>query len=713
MKRYRKTLGLMALALTCLVVSTVHATPTDRIIIKVSESMRPAVLADGAPAPRARERVSSLSAAAGHEVVYLRAMSGGADVVRLPRAMPLEQVQAMAEAMAQLPGVEYAEPDERVFPMLAPDDNLLGQQWHLLPLNTTPANRRYSIDAQAAWDLTVGDAVVVAVVDTGIHFSHEDLLGKLLPGYDFVTEDASGIFFTANDGSARDSDATDPGDWITDREALAEGCLASDSSWHGTHVAGIVAAATDNSRGVAGISWGAMVLPVRGLGKCGGYLSDIADGIRWAAGVGDLALPSNPYPARIINLSLGGGQCTSTWQSAINAANTAGALIVAAAGNSGATESPGPVAPGSCAGVLTVAASNQDGSRPSFSSYGSAVDIAAPGTFILSTSDSGTRYAESDDYDLKSGTSMATPMVSGVAALLLARNPDLSRAELFDALVGNVTPFPADFVCPETDACGAGILNANLALLSVADAGQRPAAFSFGTVMQVEKLSSVESNAVTVLAAAPLEVRVLAGEYSIGCTQTFTAEQGMVSNGQEICLRHLASDLPGHPAATILKVGHYSASFVSMTGPATVVPDEFSFMPRTDVTPGVLVTSDPVSITGIDAPAPVSVVGGSYSQGCVAAAYTSEPGYLAPGSTVCVRHTSSSEPGTDTNTTLIVGGDIGLARVFTSTTAGSRPSSGGGGGLALWLIAILLIYAGSGVVRTRKYTPQATPATAP
>lgn len=480
MKHAHKTLVILALAWVCLAVSTVHATPTDRIIIKVSETLRPAVLADGAPAPRARARVSSLSAAVGHEVVYLRAMSGGADVVRLPRAMPLEQVQAMAEAMARLPGVAYAVPDMRMFPADLPEpldpppsDPQFTQQWNLQAVSVSdPVN--YGIDVPRAWAVTTGNPVTVAVLDTGILPGHLDLVGKLLPGYDFISADSPGVFFTANDGDGRDDDPSDPGDWVTAEEAQTWGCRQSNSSWHGTHVAGTIGAATNNDRGIAGISWGAMILPLRVLGKCGGFLSDIVDAMRWSVGLDVPGIHTNHYPARILNLSLGAaGSCTNSTfkplRDAIADVNSTDALIIVAAGNEGKDLQDSPISPASCSGVVTVAATTRLGLLASYSSFGSAVDISAPGgnggAGILSTLDGSPEAPINDSsIGLRAGTSMATAHVSGVAALILGHRPALSREEVIYLVQTHVTEFPEDSQCALNGGCGTGIVNAALAL---------------------------------------------------------------------------------------------------------------------------------------------------------------------------------------------------------------------------------------------------------
>jgi len=211
---FRRWLALAALFLPL----CAQATPTDRIIIKVNESMRLALLADGGPTTRAHERVATLSAAAGRDVAWLRAMSGGADVLHLPRTLPIGEVEAMAAALARLPGVAYAEPDRRMFPALTPNDPRFGEQWSLQAVRTT-GQLNYGINAPAAWDITTGSAVTVAVLDNGVLFGHTDLQGKLRPGYDFISPDSPGVFNTANDGDGRDANASDPGDWVTTAEA--------------------------------------------------------------------------------------------------------------------------------------------------------------------------------------------------------------------------------------------------------------------------------------------------------------------------------------------------------------------------------------------------------------------------------------------------------------------------------------------------------------
>jgi len=206
-------------------------------------------------------------------------------------------------------------------------------QWYL----HAPAGEvKSSIGAEAAWAITTGkSSVIVAVLDTGVRFDHADLKGKLLPGYDMISDPV-----IAGDGNGRDADASDPGDYLSAAEKAAhpstfDGCDVEDSSWHGTQTASLVGAATDNGIGMASIGRNVRVLPLRVLGKCGGYDSDIQAAMRWAAGLDVPGVPSNPTPAAIISMSLGSdGACSSAYVDVIEKVPAAGTLVVAAAGNS-------------------------------------------------------------------------------------------------------------------------------------------------------------------------------------------------------------------------------------------------------------------------------------------------------------------------------------------------------------------------------------------
>jgi subtilisin family serine protease len=292
---------------------------------------------------------------------------------------------------------------------------------------------------------------VVAILDTG-YTDHEDLDPDRIVGeYDMVSADAPGDFTGANDGNGRDGDAHDPGDWVTNAESASgplSGCPVEDSGWHGTHVTGIIAATANNSVGVAGINWNTKLLPVRVLGKCGGYDTDIAAGIKWAAGGSVSGVPTNSNPADVINLSLGGdGVCDTYTQSAIDYAVASGAVVVVAAGNE--NQNVANVSPANCNNVVVVGAVNSSGTRAPFSNYGPLVDVAAPGVGILSTLNDGETSPipspafEGDEYRMESGTSMAAPIVSAVAAIMMGENPSLTPVQVEQQLQESGRGFPS------------------------------------------------------------------------------------------------------------------------------------------------------------------------------------------------------------------------------------------------------------------------------
>lgn len=275
-------------------------------------------------------------------------------------------------------------------------------------------NGTYGVQAQKAWLVTRGNQeIVVAVLDTGSTV-HPDLEGQTVPGYDMISN-----IDRAGDGDGRDSDPSDAGDFFGDKL----------SSWHGTHLAGIINARGNNSRGVIGIAPNVKVQHVRVLGRDGGSDSDIVSGITWASGGRVGSLPLNPTPARVINLSLGGeGVCPQQYQTAINDAISRGTVIVVAAGNSEVLAST--FVPANCNGVIVVAATDDLGRPAEFSNYGDVVDIAAPGVDIVSTMNNGDTEVGSPTYELKTGTSMAAPFVAGIVALMLSVDPSLTPADV-------------------------------------------------------------------------------------------------------------------------------------------------------------------------------------------------------------------------------------------------------------------------------------------
>ena len=473
----------MPIRQTARVNTTVNAPLTDQLMIKftqptsvlINQTAAAQRVADQAVAAQlaVTAQLQTLSSVADVALRYYRPMSGDAYVVKLPQPLEPARVATIAAKLmvaATDLGLTYVEPDYRRQAQLTPSDPLYEQQWHLQTFSAT----NDSSNLADAWNVTSGSsAVVIAVLDTGIRFDHPDFVGRTVAGYDFVGDVA-----TANDGDARDSDPSDPGDWITAAESRSgpfRGCGASDSSWHGSHVAGILGAAGNDGVGIAGVTWQSPILPVRVLGKCGGLISDIADALRWAAGIDVAGVPHNNHPARVINLSLSGaGECSNTEQSAINDVVNQGVVVVIAAGNS--NQDAANYSPGNCNGVINVAATNRSGSRAGFSNYGTAVALSAPGgdnggtaeDDILSTIDLGTQSPAAPGYAYYAGTSMASPQVAGIAALMLAVNGGLTPPQIGQLLRTSVSPFPAGSSCTTTR-CGTGIVNALAAVNAAAN----------------------------------------------------------------------------------------------------------------------------------------------------------------------------------------------------------------------------------------------------
>lgn len=439
---------------------------------------------------------------------------------------------ALAERLSQDADVEWAFPDRRVRARMVPNDTYFaaGQsspypavgQWYLRAPDSAAAA---AINASDAWDLSQGAGQVVAILDTGVRPEHPDLAGsRLLTGYNFISlntasdgADAAGKCITGN-GACRGVGAVDPGDWVSPADHTAHPTLFSNdclihsgngyvenpSSWHGTQVAGIAAANTNNSLGVAGIAPAAKILPLRVLGKCGGWDSDIIDAIRWAAGLPVTGVPNNGNPARVINLSLGGSGACGAYQSAVTEATNAGAVVVVAAGNDGLEVG----APGNCNGVVTVAGVRHFGTKVGYSSLGPEVTLAAPAgncvnttgaclNPIVTTLNDGTEGPGNAIYsdalsNISLGTSFAAPQVSGVVALMLAAQPALNVSQVSSILRSSARSFPSsgatagagggpggavqacqapslvaqDYECYcTTTTCGAGLLDANAAVI--------------------------------------------------------------------------------------------------------------------------------------------------------------------------------------------------------------------------------------------------------
>ena len=420
----------------------------DRFIVKYKDGTSAAASATVMQQGLARAAsASGLAQSRGVSLARVRHIATGAELVRADRKLDRVEAQALMRQIAADPNVEYVEVDRLLKPTLTPNDTNYSQQWGYFDADA-------GIRANTAWDVANGSGIVVAVIDTGIT-THSDLGTNILAGYDFIADT-----FVANDGNGRDSNAADPGDWNTD----ATQCPTGNSSWHGTHVAGTVAALTNNGKGVAGTAWGAKVMPVRALGRCGGYTSDIADAIIWASGGAVSGVPNTTTPAQVINMSLGGaGACDVTTQNAINGAVGRGTTVVVAAGNDNADASG--FSPARCNNVITVASVTSASARSSFSNYGAKIDVSGPGSSIMSTLNSGTTTPSTETYASYSGTSMASPHVAGVVALVQSRRKALGLALYTPSQIESLlktTAYPLAGTC--SGGCGSGIVDAKKAV---------------------------------------------------------------------------------------------------------------------------------------------------------------------------------------------------------------------------------------------------------
>lgn len=423
-------------------------------------------------------RIRRVESNTGLGIAVKRPMSGTMQLLAIQDSRG-EGPEAVAKRLRNDPRVADAVPDRwlRLHDTVPNDPDFSYQ----LPYMGAPANSAGGVNLPRAWDRSRGaSSVVVAVVDTG-YLPHPDLAGRLVAGYDFITPTD-----VSQDGDGRDADPTDPGDYVPSGTTCPDGSGASNSTWHGTRVASVIGAITNNGQGIAGVDWNARIQPVRVSGRCGALLSDTIDGMRWAGGLSVPNVPPNPTPARVVNISLGGGTCSSFEQQAINDLNAAGVIVVAAAGNSsGAVESPAD-----CTGVIAVTAHANDGENASYANVGPEVAISAPGggcgtsrlsvsggvatcaspagmSYIATLSNSGAAGPTAYSVVGSQGTSFAAPIVSGVVSMMLAQNPALTPALVTSVLKATARPHPANTYCAtgnNVGDCGAGLLDADAAL---------------------------------------------------------------------------------------------------------------------------------------------------------------------------------------------------------------------------------------------------------
>lgn len=501
--------ALLAVSLALGSVGAAMAQPVDGLIVKFKNAptheRMAALSASVATAESTRVQRTLRSVGVGD--AKRRPLGRSAHLVQTGRPLAPKEAQRLADQLRAQPEVEWVVLNERErrLQVVAPNDPYFAGtagQWWLQRLGGSSANAiesrlRGVPDLQSAWSYDTGipavASAVVAVLDSGIT-SHTELSGRVLPGRDFVSE----VEF-ANDGDGRDSDPSDPGDWVSvidvaDDPVLYRGCLIQNSSWHGTIISGMVAAATDNATGVAGLNWDGRVLPVRVAGKCGATVADIVDGMRWAAGLAVVGAPINNNPSRIINLSIGGSApCNEAYQDAIDElAVTRAAVLVAAAGN----ENGALTRPANCTGVVGVGALNRDGFKASYSNFGPQVVVSTVGgdpsgvgawgqwlgdDGLLTLLNLGAQEVGLEGYGNVAGTSFSAPIVSGVISLMLSVNPNLTVAQVIQGLRLSSRPHvtstrigicsdanPGRCICTATT-CGAGMLDAREALLYAAD----------------------------------------------------------------------------------------------------------------------------------------------------------------------------------------------------------------------------------------------------
>ncbi|MEL7447890.1 MAG: S8 family serine peptidase [Pseudomonadota bacterium] len=507
--------------------------------------------------------------------------------------------------------VIHASPNYLHEPSITPNDEFIGLQWHY------PA-----ISLPAAWDLTQGDrnpSVIVAVIDTGVLLGHPDFAGKLVPGFDFISNPGN-----ARDGDGIDSNPDDPGD-------LGNG---GSSSFHGTHVAGTVGALTNNATGVAGSGWETLIMPLRALGQFGGSTFDIDQAIRFAAG---LPNDSGTVPAQradVINLSLGGAGFSQASQNLINEVRAAGVVVVAAAGNSSTSA---PSFPAAYDGVISVSAVDINNNRTGYSNFGSTIDLAAPGgntgadvngdgfgDGVLSTIGDDSGGSIRFGYGFLQGTSMAAPHVAGVIALMRAVDPNLTPAAI-DSLIA-AGSLSDDLGTPGRDnSFGHGLINAFDAVVAAVESSggelpdptpvliATPPALNFGVSLVTQPITVSNGGTGDLAVGAPTVVPDVAwlsvdstgadasgvGPYQINVERdgldpgTFQAEVEFTSNGGDfavpVIMQVADGDTPAGNAGNhfILLIDDATGDVVGQSEPGLVIDGvTYAF---NDISPGTYI----------------------------------------------------------------------------------------------------------------------------
>ena len=383
------------------------AKETDRVVVKFRDNVSDATKNNVLNAVDA----STIA----DDTTIVKETVGNADVVETEMLDTNEQKRVVSE-LENKPEVEYAEPDLLIHNAAAsytsnPNDPYFGSQWGMR-----------DIKANTAWSQATGAGTTIGIVDTGVT-NHVDLNNKIVGGFDFVSDPGY-----SRDGNGRDGNPQDEGDWGN-----------GTSQWHGTHVAGIAAASTNNGVGVTGVAPNARIQPLRALGAYGsGYVSDMADAVAWGAGVPVSGLGNNPHPNSVVNLSAAwdSGTCPATMKNAIDSAHRRNVPVVIAAGNTGVDANR--ISPANCLGAVVVGASAGP-YMTGYSNWGSMLDVLAPGgavgTDVLSTVNAGAYTPTYASYGTMNGTSMAAPHVAGTIALMKEKNPTIGVEQIRNILV--------------------------------------------------------------------------------------------------------------------------------------------------------------------------------------------------------------------------------------------------------------------------------------
>lgn len=549
----------------------------------------------------------------GTTVSYKRKLAIGSDLVRTSRKLSQSEADALMAQLAADPAVAHVQPDYKRYAVkdFAAQASLQTAMLAAQPQTFTPNDPYYQnyqwnffnttggADVNNAWNIADGTGVTVAVIDTGIT-QHPDLDYSLATnniGYDFITDS----FVSGRTTDDRVPGGWDLGDWDNTQPYLQE-CYGSNnpadgepSSWHGTVVSGEVAELTNNGIGMAGIAYNAKVLPVRVLGHCGGYDSDISDAIEWASGGHIAGIPDLAQPAQVINMSLGGqGQCDASVPeyAAIQDAINRGTTVVVAAGNSTADVSN--FTPASCPGVVAVASNGITGKRAFYSNYGKGVTISAPGGGIYANDASsgqevnngfvwqainlgaeGPTYPADPNqaYGGMAGTSQAAPHVAGTVAMMVgavkaAGLTALTPAQITGVLVKSARAFPVT----EDHPIGAGIVDAdaavNLAISSDnggGNNGQQAIPLTKGTLLSGQNAATGGTlYSITVpTGATTLNIRTLGGSGNVAMyVKAGSAPKADGSNAD------FTSAKPGTSQALVIAAPQAATYYIEVTAPA-------------------------------------------------------------------------------------------------------------------------------------------------